>query len=184
MILTNPECLANQEWQELLVGKISHIVIDEAHTVSQWGDTFRPAYLKLQEIIPTLQSPLITAFTATASESICQRIKDVIFQGNSMHRITQTPDRPNIFYSVQNPISKIYAVKEVLDNSSNLPAIIFCSSRSGVEITARQLNRIMKNSTVKFYHAGLEREEKQIVEQWFFHSDRGILVATCAYGMA
>jgi ATP-dependent DNA helicase RecQ len=68
------------------------------------------------------------------------------------------------------------------------PAIVFCSSRAGVEKLARFLKEAVrlpdeKRLDVRFYHAGLLKEEKSVVEKWFFDSADGVLVATCAYGM-
>jgi ATP-dependent DNA helicase RecQ len=63
------------------------------------------------------------------------------------------------------------------------PAIVFCSSRPGTEKLARYLRNRLCETDIKFYHAGLTREEKSAVEKWFFDSANGVLVATCAYGM-
>ena len=63
------------------------------------------------------------------------------------------------------------------------PLIVFCSSRDGVEITARRLKKHLEDQDVWFYHAGLSREEKKKIEDKFFVSKEGVLVATCAYGM-
>jgi ATP-dependent DNA helicase RecQ len=63
------------------------------------------------------------------------------------------------------------------------PAIVFCSSRPGVQDLARYLRNELEETDIRFYHAGLSREEKAETEAWFFKSPRGILVSTCAYGM-
>ena len=68
IILANPEVLQNEELvAQLSQCKIAHAAIDEAHCVSEWGDSFRPAYLTLGKILKKLNIPLVTAFTATAS---------------------------------------------------------------------------------------------------------------------
>ena len=55
-IIANPEVLENQELlAELKQFNISHLAIDEAHCVSEWGDTFRPSYLKLGNVIKILK---------------------------------------------------------------------------------------------------------------------------------
>ncbi|MDR1374305.1 MAG: ATP-dependent DNA helicase RecQ, partial [Treponema sp.] len=71
------------------------------------------------------------------------------------------------------------------------PAIVFCSSRKGTEKLARRLGNDLgeagaggfPEAEIRFYHAGLSREEKAGVERWFFGNPRGVLIATCAYGM-
>ena len=71
IILANPEVLQNQHLlARLSTIKIKHIAIDEAHCVSEWGDSFRPSYLQLGKIIKVLNPPMITAFTATASPQV------------------------------------------------------------------------------------------------------------------
>jgi ATP-dependent DNA helicase RecQ len=74
------------------------------------------------------------------------------------------------------------AVRDLLLGNS-LPAIVFCSSRSATEKLARYLRNEFAVPDIRFYHAGLSREEKTETEEWFFKNPRGILTATCAYGM-
>ena len=63
------------------------------------------------------------------------------------------------------------------------PMIIFCGTRGKCEDMARELNFCYGAGTAQYYHAGLEKEEKDVVEKWFYNSRDGILCATCAYGM-
>jgi ATP-dependent DNA helicase RecQ len=74
------------------------------------------------------------------------------------------------------------AVRDLIKKNER-PAIVFCSSRPGTEKLARYLRESLNDKEIKFYHAGLSREEKTNVEKWYFSSDVGVLVATCAYGM-
>ncbi len=69
------------------------------------------------------------------------------------------------------------------DVAYGFPVLIFSRSRSGTELTARMLRERLGRDNIFFYHAGLNREEKKIIEEWFFDSDDGILIATCAYGI-
>lgn len=183
MILTNPETLSVEPvLKNLETLEIDHVVIDEAHTVSEWGDSFRPAYLKLGEIIERLSPAVITAFTATASTHILNRIRDVLFQRASPNIIFGNPDRTNIHYRVIQTLNPERTIVETVKNTQK-PLIVFSSSRTETEITARLLRREMNSHDIYFYHAGLSREEKEEVESWFFRSEKGVLVATCAYGM-
>jgi ATP-dependent DNA helicase RecQ len=78
------------------------------------------------------------------------------------------------------------AVRDLIAGNE-LPAIVFCSTRGGAEKLARYLAQAFAGKTVgtqiRFYHAGLSREEKTVVEKWFFSNSRAVLTATCAYGM-
>ncbi len=182
VILANPEVLQNKELvQRLKECKIAHIAIDEAHCVSEWGDTFRPAYLTLGEIIKTLDVRVVTAFTATASPPVLKRISEVLFDGNA-HLVQSTGDRPNIHYQVRYAYAKKKAVLRACIELKK-PMIVFCSTRRRTEDMARLLTSYFGSGKAKFYHAGMTKEEKLSVEKWFFDSTDGILAATCAYGM-
>ncbi|WP_148257691.1 RecQ family ATP-dependent DNA helicase [Leadbettera azotonutricia] len=186
-IIANPEVLLTpQVMEELGKAGLIHLVIDEAHTVSEWGESFRPSYLRIGEIIEAAGRPLVTAFTATASAPVLEKIEKYIFgvkEGETgTRRIIGNPDRSNISYSARGAILKDLAVRDLLAKYER-PAIVFCSSRKGTENLARYLRNGLSEREIKFYHAGLSRPEKTAVEKWFFGSPGGVLIATCAYGM-
>ncbi|GMO38886.1 MAG: RecQ family ATP-dependent DNA helicase [Termitinemataceae bacterium] len=182
-IIANPEVLLTENMlQKLGELGIVHVVIDEAHCVSEWGLSFRPSYLEISKIIEASKAPIVTAFTATASELVLGNIDRYIFGGKGAHKIIGNPDRANIAYSTQGALLKDLAVADLIKQNEK-PAIIFCSSRNGTEKLARYLRCYLKLNEIKFYHAGLSREEKTQVENWFFASIDGVLVSTCAYGM-
>lgn len=185
VLLSNPETLLSPPvYEKLAALDIGHLVVDETHTVSEWGDTFRPSYLKASEIIKQGRIPQVTAFTATASPRILGRLKEILFPGENPSLVFANPDRPNISYKVIPALSKTRELVKILGNgTSGKPAIVFCRSRTGAELTAEVLRNRLHCEEIFFYHAGLSREEKKAVEEWFFSSDTGILTATCAYGM-
>ena len=183
IVIANPEILmAPGVMEKVKQGTIFHVVIDEAHTVSQWGDTFRNAYLELGKIVRELKPRVTTAFTATASKEILDRFAEIIFGGIHPNIIRADPDRPNIRYDALPYLSKDAALLKAVQEAEK-PLIVFCSSREGTEITARRLKHHLPDAEVWFYHAGLTREEKKKIEDKFFVSTGGVLVATCAYGM-
>jgi ATP-dependent DNA helicase RecQ len=182
-IIANPEVLLTPKVMERLpeLG-IVHVVIDESHCVSEWGESFRPAYLEIGRIIEASLAPVVTAFTATASASVLEKIDRFIFGGKGAHRIIGNPDRSNICYHAAGTLLRDRTVSGLLTQNKR-PAIVFCSSRPGTEKLARYLRRELGETEIRFYHAGLTREEKTDVEKWFFDSANGVLTATCAYGM-
>jgi ATP-dependent DNA helicase RecQ len=182
-IIANPEVLLTQSVMEKLpeLG-IVHVVIDESHCVSEWGESFRPSYLEVGRIIKATLAPVVTAFTATASAMVLEKIDRIIFGGQGAHRIIGNPDRSNICYHAAGTLLRDRTVCSLLARHER-PAIVFCSSRPGTEKLARYLRNELGETEIKFYHAGLTREEKTAVEKWFFDSAEGVLVATCAYGM-
>ena len=188
-IIANPEVLLTaQVMQRLKSLKIIHVVIDEAHTVSEWGETFRPSYLEINKIIEAAAAPLVTAFTATAGSTVLEKIEKHIFGNSGAQKIIGNPDRKNISYFARGCILRNMTVRDLL-LSNERPAIVFCSSRPGTEKLAAYLRNEMAaraldwQKEIRFYHAGLNREEKKETEDWFLHNKNAALVATCAYGL-
>lgn len=182
IIITNPEILADK----YILGKIkesglSHIAIDEAHCVSEWGDTFRPAYLNLGNIIGELSPQVVTAFTATASPDVLERITEVLFNGKT-RLIRGSSDRENIIYSVKRCTAKDPALIKLIAESER-PVVIFCGTRGRTQRLAALLQEYFQDDNIKYYHAGLLREEKIKTENWFSQAASGILCSTCAWGM-
>ena len=188
VILANPEVLQSEELVRRLskVG-IAHIAIDEAHCVSEWGDTFRPAYLTLGTIIKALGVRKVTAFTATASPQVLARINEVLFDGEG-HIVRSEADRPNIHYYVHYAAIKEKAVLALAEKEEK-PLLVFCGTRRRTEKMAYLLDEQMrtlhpeKKDCVRFYHAGLTKQEKDSAEKWFHPHKDAIMAVTCAFGM-
>lgn len=182
VILANPEVLQSESLLEGIAKfNIKHIAIDEAHCVSEWGDTFRPAYTTVGNIIKKLGNPVVTAFTATASPTVLERISKIMFDGNA-HIVQSDSDRPNIIYHVVKTASKEKTALEYAEKSEK-PLIVFCSTRKRAENLSKTFAEYFGYDKVKFYHAGLEKSEKDKIEKWFFPKDDAILCSTCAFGM-
>jgi len=187
-IIANPEVLLTTPvLSRLKEANIIHIVIDEAHCVCEWGETFRPSYLEINKIIEEAASPLVTAFTATAGATVLDKIEGYIF-GGPVCRVVGNPDRKNIRYAASGCILRNLAVRDMVLQHRR-PAIVFCSSRQGTENLAHYLRNeaaeraLPWQREIRFYHAGLSREEKKEVEGWFLNSTEAVLTATCAYGL-
>ena len=158
IIITNPETFTEPGVLAVLKKcRIQHIAIDEAHCVSEWGDSFRPAYRELGKAVKELAAPAVSAFTATASPEVLARISEILFDG-AAHIVRSESDRPNIHYYVKKVFAKKQAVLQ-LAASECRPMIIFCGRRSTAEETARDINLCFGSGTAHFYHAGLERAE-------------------------
>ncbi len=182
LIIANPEVLASEKLlQRIAKLNVSHLAIDEAHCVSEWGDSFRPAYLELNSIIKKLNPLAVTAFTATASPPVLERIAEILFEGRA-HLVRGESDRTNIVYFVKRCRIKEPALLEEVKKRKK-PLVVFCSSRKGTERTAAFLRYALNSEDIRFYHAGLQREEKSETEKWFHSHKSGILVTTCAWGM-
>lgn len=182
LIIANPEVLAGGDLLARIAARsVAHVAIDEAHCVSEWGDTFRPAYLELDGIIKKINPSAVTAFTATASPPVLERIAAVLFDGRA-HVVRGESDRPNIRYTVNHCRAKDAALIRETAKAAR-PAVIFCATRGGTERTAALLRDTFGDRDIRFYHAGLQKTEKLEVEAWFHAHRRAILVSTCAWGM-
>ncbi len=143
------------------------------------GDSFRSAYLETGMIISKISPSAVTAFTATASENILKRLKEVLFPDSQVNLISANPDRTNIKYSVIKSISKEHDVIKLAEKAEK-PALIFCSSRVSAELTAGLLISRSSLDNVKFYHAGLEAEEKKNYGRMVFrHEERSAMLDMC-----
>lgn len=114
IVLTNPETLSQDRvLARLAEVEISHLVIDEAHCVSEWGETFRNSYLELGRVIRELKPQTTTAFTATASPPVLTALRSHLFGTDGAHLIQSVPDRPNIAYSVLRTPAKEFALRNL-----------------------------------------------------------------------
>ncbi|MBN2535137.1 MAG: ATP-dependent DNA helicase RecQ [Spirochaetales bacterium] len=183
IVFITPESLQSEKLSSFFSRvDIRHLVIDEAHCVTEWGDTFRPAYLRIGQFIKNQGPKVVTAFTATASGPVINRIKEALFDGLPVSTLIENPDRPNIHYHVIPVLSKSRVVTKLLETVEH-PVIIYTRSRKRTEYYAHLVRRRLDTDHVFFYHAGLYRDERKEVEDWFMQSGDGVLTATSAFGL-
>lgn len=182
LLLATPEaCLSESNLSALRSCGFAHMVVDEAHCVSEWGDSFRPAYREVGALARGIGVGMISAFTATASPEVIDRIRTLLFADADVRIVAGGADRPGISYAVQPVLSRAHALAEMA-RTAERPLLVFCRTRNDTEVAARTMLRACPKP-VAFYHAGLTREERAAVEKWFLDSREGALVATCAYGL-
>ena len=184
LVLVTPEAALGERLLAALAdaGTIEHLVVDEAHCISQWGDSFRPTYLRLNELVTALRPRVVSAFTATATPAVLKRVREVLYPDGGAHLVAGDPDRPNIRYSVAPTAGPLHCLAELVAACPR-PLIVFARSRRGVEDICWQLRRRLPEVSCRFYHAGLNAAERKRLEAWFLTSDDGALIATSAYGM-
>ncbi len=184
IVITNPETLVSEHvLKRLAEFSIDLFVVDEAHTVCEWGESFRPAYLRLSQMTDRLKPRQLIAFTATASQDIMRRLEQLLFNGKTPHLIVASPDRPNIRYHLRRSICMEHDIIMLLTHGAARPAIIFCRTRLECEDLAWQIRENCRTIPVQYYHAGLDKREREAIEKWFLLSMEGVLCATTAYGM-
>ena len=99
--------------------EISMLTVDEAHCISQWGQDFRPSYLKIVQFIKQLEKrPVISAFTATATEAVKEDIVCVLGLQNPDVLVTGF-DRKNLYFAVETPKKKdSYVINYIGEHAS------------------------------------------------------------------
>ena len=183
LVLATPEaCMSPANLSALASCRISHVVVDEAHCISEWGQTFRPAYLEVGAIVRRLGVRMVSAFTATASPEVTECIRAQLYGDGDVRVVGENADRPGITYAVTPVLCLQHALMKAVQTAQH-PLLVFCRTRSDTEIACRSARRRWTGSPVFFYHAGLSREERASVEAGFLASRDGTLFATCAYGM-
>ena len=182
ILLTTPESLQNKAvLGRLSQYRISLLVVDEAHVISQWGRNFRPAYLSLKDAVTRLRPNQILAFTATATEQTIKDIRSCLFFSKPLV-VRGDIDRPNIIYRSWPTLSRTHAVVEIA-RTCRRPAVVFCRTRNETRRLCIRILMETRGIPVRYYHAGLSRAEREELERWFMDSHDGILVSTSAFGI-
>lgn len=161
--------------------EISMVTVDEAHCVSQWGQDFRPNYLKIIDFIERLSyRPVISAFTATATQEVRDDII-AILRLKDPFVITTGFDRENLSFGVLKPANKFNSLLEISGRNSNKSGIVYCSTRKTVEEVCAKL--IDSGLSATRYHAGLSDQERFSNQDDFIFDRVKVMVATNAFGM-
>lgn len=162
-------------------GRIARIVIDEAHCVSSWGHDFRPDYKLLENLKTQYIGTPIMALTATANERVRLDILRCLRQDKTVF-LKQSFNRANLYYEVRRKEKTVMnQVKDIVNQFKNASGIIYCHSKNACESTAAQLRTW--GISVDYYHAGLDAEFRQSVQEQWQKGQIKVICATIAFGM-
>lgn len=177
-----PERLESTEFLNLITRvKISQIAVDEAHCISQWGHDFRSSYRRISKFIDLLvYRPIITAFTATATEEVRRDIINLLRLNEPKIFITGF-DRKNLKITIEKAVVKKQYILDYINSSEGASGIIYCATRKDVDIIYEML--IANNIKDERYHAGLNDEERRVAQERFIYDQANVMVATNAFGM-
>ena len=182
IIYVAPERLETPSFQTMAQSMpISLLAVDEAHCVSQWGQDFRPVYLRIADFVDSLPTrPVMGAFTATATERVRQDIIRLLRLQNP-ETVTTGFDRPNLYFEVIRPKNRDAALMDILRRKRGESGIVYCATRKAVEQVCDKLIRAGIDATR--YHAGLSDEERKENQEKFQYDTCPVMVATNAFGM-
>lgn len=162
---------------------ISMVTVDEAHCISQWGQDFRPSYLKIIDFIEALpERPVVSAFTATATGEVKADI-ECILKLNCPEIVITGFDRENLYYRVEH-VSGKHKDEFVLDyiaKHSNESGIVYCATRKNVDALYEMLFK--SGVSVARYHAGMDHAQRKKNQDDFIYDRAMVAVATNAFGM-
>lgn len=175
----SPERLSTNQFKQYIQDlKVSYIVVDEAHCISQWGYDFRPDYLKISELRELIEAPVI-ALTATATPRVADDIVEKLRFKEKLI-IKSGFERPNLNYIVRRAEDKLGQLKNICQNVQGT-GIVYVSSRKKSEELSAFL--ISQGVSASFYHAGLCPETRSLRQEQWKNGDTRVMVCTNAFGM-
>ena len=177
-----PERLENEFFKKKLRKlNISQLAIDEAHCVSMWGHDFRRSYGLINDFINSLSiRPVVTAFTATATEIVRKDVVKLLGLRRPYIYIGSF-DRDNLSIRVHIEEDKLELVKDIIKDKENEAGIIYCATRKEVDGLYFYLKDL--GYDVLKYHGGLKDEEKEYYQDEFLNESCNVMIATNAFGM-
>lgn len=162
---------------------ISMVTVDEAHCISQWGQDFRSSYLKIIDFVEQLPgNPIISAFTATATEVVKNDIARILKLKNPNVVVTGF-DRENLYYQVEHLTGKqkdIF-IQNYIETHPNESGIIYCATRKNVDTLYEKL--LKQGVSVTRYHAGMSNDIRKKSQDDFIYDRAQVVIATNAFGM-
>ncbi len=179
-LYVSPERLISETFRiRLSKMKVSLLVVDEAHCISQWGYDFRPPYLKIAEIRENLKNIPVIALTATAKPEVTDDIqKKLLF--NSKNVLRKSFVRKNLSYVVRKTFAKEKSVLDIL-TKVNGSGIVYTRNRRRTKEYSDFLNK--NNIKADFYHAGLRPDDRSKKQDDWIKGKTRIICCTSAFGM-
>lgn len=183
LIYVTPERLENREFlDELNEHGISLFVVDEAHTIAQWGHDFRPAYLGLGFARKKLGHPPVLALTATATPGVVSEILEVLHASDA-HIINAGSERTNLFLTVHSTVNneaKVDRIQRMLAEEKGTGILYTASVRSTEELFTSLSEAGVR---VGKYHGRMPKRAREEAQQAFMNDEYRMMVATKAFGL-
>lgn len=179
-LYTSPERLQSTLFIERFKRmKVSLLVVDEAHCISEWGHDFRSSFRQISKLRKIQPDVPVLALTATATKQVQADIIKQLEMPKAL--ILEAPFiRENLQYLVRQAVNKIPEIIAICEQSNEV-GIVYCQTRKNVKEVARQLHA--NGISCGVYHGGMSAEDRsQMLKDWLTEKRR-VMVATNAFGM-
>ena len=178
LVYCSPERLNSSSFLEKIKKvNIKHIVVDEAHCISEWGYSFRPSYRNIKRMIDTFPIATISAYSGSATS----RVKKDIIKNLGIENckvFESSYERKNIFYEIHHSNDKMKSLLKIVGDESS---IVYCKKRALSKLISKELS---KNGILSdYFHGGLSsNEKKEKLNKWQNEKNK-VIVGTSAFGM-
>ena len=183
ILMISVERLKNERFRNFLQQvRISLLVVDEAHCISEWGHNFRPDYLKLPDYQRQFNIPQALLLTATATPKVIADMQ-AKFAIAPDDVVTTGFYRPNLNLLVE-PVrgqDKRRRLVEWMTERPGQPSIVYVTLQKTAEHIAEHLQR--NGIQAEAYHAGLPHDQREDIQRRFMAGQSNCIVATIAFGM-
>jgi len=183
LLYVAPERFNNERFLgDLQSARIALFAVDEAHCISEWGHNFRPDYLKLAQAAREMGAERVLALTATATPAVVEDICGGFDIPRECAVVTGF-HRPNLvlYPTAVRQAERDALLVERLRERPPGPTIVYVTLQKTAEEVAERLAQA--GFPARAYHAGMDTAPRTDVQEWWMASDRGIVVATIAFGM-
>jgi ATP-dependent DNA helicase RecQ len=152
-------------------------VVDEAHSISEWGHDFRPDYLRLGAFVAEMGHPTVLALTATASPPVREEIVERLNMRDPLV-VVRGFDRPNIWLGVEHFHDEAHKRRALVDTTqaADKPGLVYAATRKSAEHLAEAVGATA-------YHAGMGSKRRDQIQNDFMDDKLDVIVATTAFGM-
>ena len=180
-LYVSPERVSGEAFlNEIKTRKVSFIVVDEAHCISQWGYDFRPSYLKIKRLRSLFPEAPVLALTASATKNVADDIGVQLNFKKGFKTFRASILRENLTYVVRPSEGKLFDIHKILSSTQG-SAIVYVRSRKRTKEISEYLNN--SGISASFYHAGLDSGNKEERQTLWKEGEIRVMVATNAFGM-
>lgn len=186
ILLVSPERLANERFVTQILAQIANrislLIVDEAHCISDWGHDFRPHYRLIERFARALpQNARLLATTATANNRVVTDLQSTL--GPDLTIFRGDLARPSLFLQTIQLPSQAERLAWLAEQIPRIDGsgIVYALTKRDAELVAEWLQ--LRGISARAYHADLGADRAQELEDALLANQLKVLVATTKLGM-